>query len=204
MAVKSDAYQKQGGMSKRKAGEDFYFLQKIIKLGDFTNLNTTTVYPSSRMSHRVPFGTGRAITEFMKQPESRYLTYHPNTFEDLKHFTDLLPKLSQASTSSANTIWECLSAAFQGYIPKKKFTDTIQELNHKTGNQSSFEKRFFHWVDGFFAFKFANYSVDYYPKVDVTEAAAWMLKKGYDLKSASDHAADILMQFRVLDKKATG
>ena len=30
MAIRSSAYQKQGGMNKRKAGEDFYFLHKII------------------------------------------------------------------------------------------------------------------------------------------------------------------------------
>jgi len=35
MAVRASAYYKQGGMNKRKAGEDFYFLQKIIQLGNF-------------------------------------------------------------------------------------------------------------------------------------------------------------------------
>ena len=33
MAVRADAYAKQGGMNKRQAGEDFYFLHKIIPLG---------------------------------------------------------------------------------------------------------------------------------------------------------------------------
>ncbi|MDG1476053.1 MAG: glycosyltransferase family A protein, partial [Vicingaceae bacterium] len=46
MAVRSEAYQKQNGMNKRKAGEDFYFLQKLIPLGNFTEIKTTQLIPS--------------------------------------------------------------------------------------------------------------------------------------------------------------
>ena len=59
MAVRADAYRKQGGMNKRKAGEDFHFLNKVIPLGGFADLTRTTVYPSPRPSDRVPFGTGK-------------------------------------------------------------------------------------------------------------------------------------------------
>lgn len=52
MAVRSDAYQKQGGMNKRKAGEDFYFLHKFTPLGGYSEIKTTTVIPSPRISHR--------------------------------------------------------------------------------------------------------------------------------------------------------
>ena len=38
MMVRSDVYQALGGMNKRKAGEDFYFLQKIIPEGDLAKL----------------------------------------------------------------------------------------------------------------------------------------------------------------------
>ena len=48
MAVRCSAYQKQGGMNKRKAGEDFYFIQKIIALGGYSELNSTTVFPVSK------------------------------------------------------------------------------------------------------------------------------------------------------------
>ena len=53
MAVRADAYCEQGGMNKRKAGEDFYFLHKIIPLGGFTDLTATTVHPSPRPSDQV-------------------------------------------------------------------------------------------------------------------------------------------------------
>jgi hypothetical protein len=76
----------------------------------------------------------------------------------------------------------------------------IQELNGKTGNRSSFEKRFFHWVDGFFAFKFANYVREYhYPAVPVDEAASWLLMAAYEIECTVE-VEKLLMEYRVLDK----
>src|SRR4029434_9989987 len=67
MAVRARTYMEQGGMNRRQAGEDFYFLHKLIPLGGFTELNSTTVYPLPRPSNRVPFGTGRAVSEWLIQ-----------------------------------------------------------------------------------------------------------------------------------------
>jgi hypothetical protein len=66
MAVRCDAYQQQGGMNRRQAGEDFYFLHKFIQLDHFGEITSTKVIPSPRPSHRVPFGTGRAVGDLLK------------------------------------------------------------------------------------------------------------------------------------------
>ena len=63
--VRAETYASQGGMNKRKAGEDFYFLHKIIPLGEFREINNTCVIPSPRESDRVPFGTGAAIGKYL-------------------------------------------------------------------------------------------------------------------------------------------
>lgn len=63
MALRRSGYLAQGGMNTRSAGEDFYLLQKFIETGSFFEINTTSVYPSSRISQRVPFGTGRAMQQ---------------------------------------------------------------------------------------------------------------------------------------------
>jgi glycosyltransferase involved in cell wall biosynthesis len=60
-AVRASAYVAQGGMNRRKAGEDFYFLHKLMPLGKVGEINSTSVFPSSRLSDRVPFGTGPAL-----------------------------------------------------------------------------------------------------------------------------------------------
>ena len=75
MACSAEAYVKYGGMCKNKAGEDFYFLQKFIPHGHFRELNSTTIYPSPRISYRVPFGTGRAMNKYIETKSSEYETY---------------------------------------------------------------------------------------------------------------------------------
>ncbi|MCB8999290.1 MAG: glycosyltransferase family 2 protein [Bacteroidales bacterium] len=85
MVVRASSYCRQGGMNVRKAGEDFYFLQKFFDLGRFTDLKETIVYPSPRPSLRVPFGTGKAITERIKETTSMK-SYNPATYDVLRHF----------------------------------------------------------------------------------------------------------------------
>ena len=62
-------------MNRKKAGEDFYFLQKLFDAGHFSECNTTRVIPSPRPSDRVIFGTGPAIREYLETAVS--LTFHP-------------------------------------------------------------------------------------------------------------------------------
>jgi len=202
MAVSASAYQKQGGMNKRKAGEDFYFLQKIIKLGGFTELNTTAVYPSARLSDRVPFGTGKAMIRHTEPGNSQFLTYHPNTFVDLKSFTEHLPGLYRASDPEIVKSWRTFPPAIRGFITLDAFSKQILEFNRKTSSPKTFEKRLFQWFDGLQAFKFANYTRKYhYPEVGVAEASGWLLKKTYGIESAGNDEKILLMQYRALDSR---
>src|SRR5690606_12885119 len=63
MACRSEAYAAVGGMARKQAGEDFYFLQALAKLGPMGYIGDTVVRPSARCSWRVPFGTGRALSD---------------------------------------------------------------------------------------------------------------------------------------------
>lgn len=69
--VTSEAYVQSGGMNTKIAGEDFYFLQSLIKLDlkkkrdDYVFL-ATRVFPSDRISKRVLFGTGTALEEIIE------------------------------------------------------------------------------------------------------------------------------------------
>lgn len=83
------------GMNKRVAGEDFYFLQSLIKLhiqqngdSDFPLLNCT-VYPQSRYSDRVLFGTGKKL-EAVKNGEDRIDLYDSQIYDQLGDFLQLV------------------------------------------------------------------------------------------------------------------
>ncbi|NBB88429.1 MAG: glycosyltransferase, partial [Bacteroidetes bacterium] len=73
IGVRSSFYEKIGGMRPRKAGEDFYFLQKCMLNGRVVHAKNTRIFPSNRRSTRVPFGTGRAMIERENgQPQMTY------------------------------------------------------------------------------------------------------------------------------------
>ncbi|HUW05627.1 MAG TPA: hypothetical protein VMW01_05160, partial [Williamwhitmania sp.] len=75
MLCRASAYVRFGGMNRRKAGEDFYFLQKIIPHGGFYEITSTRVIPSPRVSERVPFGTGRAMLKMSEANSTQFETY---------------------------------------------------------------------------------------------------------------------------------
>ena len=60
MACRASAYVRCGGMNSRKAGEDFYFLQKLAKTDGVDRLSGTIVYPEPRVSSGSPSAPGAA------------------------------------------------------------------------------------------------------------------------------------------------
>ena len=80
MAFPVWAYQKVGGITPVKSGEDFYFIQKLVKTGRLMNWCETVAYPSPRFSNRVLFGTGPALIKGNTGDWTSYPIYHPELF----------------------------------------------------------------------------------------------------------------------------
>jgi hypothetical protein len=89
------AYAQVGGMPERQAGEDFYFAQKLIKLAagrGLARLDGARVQPRARLSHRVPFGTGRALLRCEAEgPEAYRRVEPPEAFFELRRWFAALP-----------------------------------------------------------------------------------------------------------------
>ncbi len=83
MAFPALSYVRAGGMKRRNGGEDFYFMQSLRKIGRIGQICRTTVHPSSRVSDRVPFGTGPKIGEYIKSGNPS-LVCNPEVFFLLK------------------------------------------------------------------------------------------------------------------------
>ncbi len=83
-AVRASVYVQQGGMNKRKAGEDFYFLNKVFPRGNIAELNSTRVIPSPRSSERVVFGTGKEMEKWLQN--NKLDVYNFQAFIDLAEF----------------------------------------------------------------------------------------------------------------------
>jgi hypothetical protein len=185
MGVRARAYMEQGGMNRRQAGEDFYFLHKLIPLGGFTELNSTTVFPSARASERVPFGTGRAVSEWRGEIK----TYPLQAFEDLRAFLAVVPDVQNAMPESVRT-----------FLSAQNFCEALEEIRGHTSSAEAFVKRFYRWFDGFRVMKFVHYARDhFYGEEDICVAAQELLRRSGQ-STVSANARELLGAYRRIQR----
>lgn len=201
MAVRSGVYLKQGGMNKRQAGEDFYFLQKIMALGGFTNLAATTVFPSPRVSDRVPFGTGRAVSDFLKA--GKLSTYPLQAFLDLKELFEHLPALFRTRDFTTSNLTNALPESVRTFVAARNLAQVLQEIRRNTVSEVAFQKRFFRWFDGFEVMKFLHHARDHFYGAPAIEEAAKRLCGQLSVRmpsGAKNSTRALLAHFRELDR----
>jgi hypothetical protein len=155
--IKAITYVKQGGMNKRKAGEDFYFLNKIFPLGNIYELKTTCVYPMARPSDRVPFGTGPVISNFLNNNDIIY-TYNFEAFNELKNVFDNKNKLFKADIKFIREFINIQQNIISNYLKINNFVDEINRINSISTNINVYNKHFFNWFNAFRIIKFLNFA----------------------------------------------
>lgn len=176
-AIRADAYVKQSGMNQRQAGEDFYFLHKLTQLGPVIELNTTCVYPSARVSDRVPFGTGAALQKWIKGDERLKYTYCFRSFVDLKIFFQQLP-LFYSQDWDYSGDWG-IALPLLHFLKEVHFTDALNEIKRNSSSLSTFKKRFFQYFNAFRILKFQNFThPDFYDYQDLSEAVSELKEAG--------------------------
>ncbi|MFN8135075.1 MAG: glycosyltransferase family A protein [Bacteroidales bacterium] len=94
------AYRAVGGMTPKLSGEDFYFLQKIVKTGRLLHWNSEIVYPAARLSDRVFFGTGPALIKGIAGDWNSYPVYHHSLFDMVSDTYKLFPALFLRNTET--------------------------------------------------------------------------------------------------------
>ncbi|MCU0363422.1 MAG: hypothetical protein MUE32_08695 [Bacteroidales bacterium] len=156
IAVRALAYVRAGGMNRRQAGEDFYFIQKLIPMGAYFNLTTTRVIPSPRPSSRVPFGTGASITRMSSDKASVYETYSLEAFKQLRLMFLELDNLYSANIRDAASYYALLPQGLRQFIPEMEWTGKLIEIKMNTGDPRTFKKRFFEWFNMFQVVKYMN------------------------------------------------
>lgn len=152
MAVRADIYEKVMGMPKKQAGEDFYFLQKVIQQGKFTKLNSTKVIPSPRVSDRVPFGTGKAIGEYLKS-DKHTLTYNFKTFIDLKSIISQIENIY-------NLQFDSIPSSSIAFWRSTNGIEEIEKIKDRSNDLAIFKKHFFNWFNAFQVMKYVHYCRD--------------------------------------------
>ena len=158
-AVRCDAYIRSGGMKVRSAGEDFYFLQAVAKSSSVRQLTTSpVVFPSPRVSGRVPFGTGPAVASLL---EGKPLNRIPDAaFEALK---ELLAKFRpDAALERVSETLAALDEIPREFLVAEGFPDAWERIIRNLQKTPEKRQKAFHeWFDALKTLKFLHFFSDF-------------------------------------------
>jgi len=151
------AYMAVGGMPKKKATEDFYFLQELAKFCGVFTIPEILVYPSCRPISRVYLGTGFRMKQAMEGFNINNLYYSNKSFILLEEWIQL------GINSWGINLYQILKKIEQKNISLKQFL-LIEGIEKIWGNlQSSsptknhFKHQFHRWFDGLKTIRFLKY-----------------------------------------------
>ncbi len=133
------ALKKIGGFSPKKSGEDFYFLQKMVKYKGVGIWVDTKVYPEARFSDRVFFGTGPAMIKGNSGNWESYPIYNNILFDNIKRFYKLIPRLFYENIDTP------IDNFFGDKNKKEKWLDKLRKNNK---DEKHFTKAVHDYFDG--------------------------------------------------------
>ena len=200
--VRADAYAREGGMNKKKAGEDFYFLHKIIPLGEFREINSTCVMPSPRESTRVPFGTGAAMHKYLTSEKQVILTYAPACFQALRSFFMFSGSLYNMNQDVTDSLINTMPEPLRIFLHNIQAMDAIREIKANAGSLKTFTNRFFRWFDAFRIIKYLNYASQHgFNQVPVGQAVKEYLQEaGWPVPPENTEDVELLYRLREIER----
>lgn len=161
------AYRKIGGITPHKSGEDFYLLQKLSKTGKICSYNCVKVYPSSRVSGRVFFGTGPAVKKGLKGEWNSYPVYHYSQFNRIMETFNLFEELY--SNSIPTPMDDFLKALFRE-------SDIWEPLRNNSSGEEGFKQLCMQKIDGLRILQFLKKS---WPDIMISDEISLMENMNY-------------------------
>lgn len=154
LAVSAAHYCSVRGFPKKAAGEDFYLLNKLAKVGDVQSLLNTTVEIESRYSDRVPFGTGPAAARIAQQLANNepILYYNPTVFSELNSVLTAIPAIWENPQSAL----EALSKPAAQALTEAGLLEFTEKRYRQDKSLEQYKISFNAWFDAFRTLKFIH------------------------------------------------
>jgi hypothetical protein len=165
MAVSAIHYAKVRGFPKREAGEDFYLLNKLAKVGPVLELgkglDCEPIEIAARRSDRVPFGTGAAVNAItgLADPMKEFRFYDPAVFELLQHWLQSWPAIWQSRSidlvtrilpEQAGDLDQCEKRqVLLAGLKKIKADQALEHAFRQSGDLHQFTRQMHTWFDAF-------------------------------------------------------
>ena len=152
-----ESYAAIGGMNKKKASEDFYFLQELIKYGKTSIITEELVHPSSRISARAYLGTGVRMRSCINGDlDINTLHYSPQSYSILKEWLSLGKGSYKTPFSDLYNDIELINPALGKFLHEFDIESVWSSL-HEAPTKSHYIQQFHRWFDAFKTRKLLKY-----------------------------------------------
>ena len=177
MVTTDEGYLAVRGMNRREAGEDFYFLNKLAKLGPLRKIHETRVYPSGRSSGRVPFGTGAAVAGMVSRASGDYPLYDPRAFVVLRALIALMNKSFQGTAEEILGRAKEIHSGLGEFLAARRFLTVQPKIRSNVKDRKTYERQMHEWFDGFETLKLIHFLTrHFYPKISLPSAVKQLLE----------------------------
>lgn len=164
IAIDFQAYAAVRGMPKRDGAEDFYLLNKLAKTGPVVRLGGACIGLESRISRRVPFGTGPAVAKIIaaREPRECPLFYHPDCYAALGAVLAAVPHLRQSPLAdlpdllAAAAIAPSLRQACCSTLDSLGLATALDHCRRQGNSGEQFMRQFHQWFDALRTLKFIH------------------------------------------------
>ncbi|MCK9279566.1 MAG: glycosyltransferase family 2 protein [Melioribacteraceae bacterium] len=202
MVCDFESYIKIGGMNKKKAAEDFYFMEKLAKITSIDRIQGTKIYPAGRKSWRVPFGTGQRINRYLSGTHNEYQLYDPISFEILRKWINLFHNGNILTAEDYLDRANDIHIGLYSFLVENDFKNAWEKITKNSNSPIQINKQKKFWFDGFKTLKFIHYLRDkYLPEIGLFRAVEELLKVIGESSPSSENAMnDIDIQIKFLEK----
>jgi hypothetical protein len=164
MACTASAYLKMGGMNGRSAGEDFYFLQQLKRTSGIAQVGGTTVHPSARSSHRVPFGTGKSISRILERGEESQTFYRADCFRILGEWLGIVEEGAALSAGELLAASAGVAPELAAFLGQTGFAQVWERLGENSGGPQRLKVAFHGWFDALKTVRLIHHLSHSYPR----------------------------------------
>jgi len=185
------SYIKAEGMNKKKAAEDFYFLEKLIKNYEIERITTTKVFPTGRPSWRVPFGTGQRINRFLSKSQNEYLLYSPESFVILKKWLEVFNGKNNFATEDYLKKAKGIHPELFNFLMQQNFENDWERISANSKSEKQLISQKIKWFDGFKTLKLIHHLRDTsFHQINMFDALDILFKQ-LNLHPISEHTNEI-------------
>lgn len=176
IACTAEGYVGVRGMNRRIAAEDFYFLNKLAKIGSIGTITTTAVFPSARISERVPFGTGRRMLRFMTGGTDEYRLYDPRIFVILREWIRRIETNPDRDCEAILAEARHIHVRLEEYLLMSHFAADWQCIRKNCNDPRQLRRQFHTWFDGLKTLRLVHHLSRYaFPLVSMFDGLAQLL-----------------------------